>query len=57
MKIQSWHAHPSCFMEKVSDTECKLERDHPYYAQVQGQLGVTGAKWCDYRVYWKGDLH
>ena len=36
------------FMEKVSDMECKLKRDHPYYAQVQGQLGVTGAKWCDF---------
>ena len=39
---------PTFFMEKVSDTECKLKRDHPYYAQVQGQLGVTGAKWCDF---------
>ena len=38
-------------MEKVSDTECKLKRDHPYYAQVQGQLGFTGAKWCDFIVH------
>ena len=37
---------PAFFMEKVSDTECKLKRDHPYYAQVQGQLGITRAKWC-----------
>ena len=42
---------PTCFMEKVSDTKCKLKRDHPYYAQAQGQLGVTGAKWCDFIVY------
>ena len=39
---------PTFFMEKVSDMECKLKRDHPYYAQVQGQLGVTGAKWYDF---------
>ena len=38
-------------MEKVSDTEYKLKRDHSYYAQAQGQLGVTGAKWCDFIVY------
>ena len=42
---------PTFFMENVSDTECKLMRDHQYYAQVQGQLGVTGAKWCDFIVY------
>ena len=42
---------PTFFMEKVSDTECKVKRDHPYYAQVQGQLGVAGAKWCDFIVY------
>lgn len=24
---------------------------HSYYAQVQGQMGVTGAKWCDFIVY------
>ena len=22
-----------------------------YYAQVQGQIGVTGAKWCDFITY------
>lgn len=32
---------PTFFMEKVSDTKCKLKRDHPYYAQVQAQLGIT----------------
>ena len=39
------------FMEKVDDTQCRLKRDHAYYAQVQGQMGVTGAKWCDFIVY------
>lgn len=24
---------------------------HQYYYQVQGQLGITGAKWCDFVVY------
>ena len=39
------------FMEKISDTECRLKRNHPYYAQGQGQLGVSGPKWCDFIVY------
>ena len=39
------------FMEKISDTQCRLKRNHAYYAQVQGQMGVTGAKWCDFIVY------
>lgn len=38
-------------MEKTSDTQCRLKESHPYYAQVQGQMGVTGAMWCDFIVY------
>ena len=33
--------------------QCKLKRDHAYFAQVQGQMGVTGASWCDFIVYTK----
>ena len=39
------------FMEKVDDKHCRLKRDHAYYAQLQGQMGVSGAKWCDFIVY------
>ena len=28
-----------------------LKDSHPYYAQVQGQMGVTQRKWCDFIVY------
>jgi hypothetical protein len=28
-----------------------LKKDHEYYAQVQGQLGVCGATYCDFVVY------
>lgn len=34
-----------------SNGKCKLKEDHAYYAQVQGQMGITGAKWCDFVVY------
>ena len=39
------------FMEKASDSQCSLKKTHPYYAQIQGQMGITGAKWCDFIVY------
>ena len=30
---------PTFFMEKVSDTDCKLKRDHPYYAKSSRTIG------------------
>ena len=38
------------FMEEV-DGKPKLKRTHKYYSQVQGLMGVTGAKWRDFVVY------
>ena len=35
------------------DGQCKLKITHPYYAQVQGQMRITGTKWCDFVVYTK----
>ncbi len=29
----------------------KLRKEHLYYSQVQGQMGVTKRKWCDFIVY------
>ena len=39
------------FMKQTGDRECKLKDDHPYYAQVQGKMALTGAKWFDFIVY------
>ena len=39
------------FMEQIGACKCKLKEDHQYYAQVQGQMAVTGARWCDFIVY------
>ena len=41
---------PSFFCETISG-HCKLKRNHAYYTQVQGQMGVSGASWCDYYLY------
>ena len=33
------------------DGHLRLKRDHEYFAQVQGQLVSSGAKWCDFVLY------
>ena len=48
---------PGFFMEKISDSQCRLKRDHAYYMQVQGQMGITGAQWCDFIVYTSKGLY
>lgn len=35
------------------DGQLSLKRNHPYFWQVQGQMAVTNAKWCDF-VVWLG---
>ena len=42
---------PDFFMEKIDENHCRLKRNHGYYTQVQGQMGITGAKWCNFIVY------
>lgn len=29
----------------------ELKKTHGYYYQVQGQMGVTGKKWCNFVVW------
>ena len=43
---------PTLCCEAVN-RQCKLKRDHAYFVQVQGQMGVTGASWCDFIIYTK----
>jgi len=44
------HPTSSC---KAVNGQCKVKRDHVYFAQVQGQMGVTGASQCDFIIYTK----
>ena len=42
----------SSFYLGISDTnEFVLRKDSSYYYQVQGQMAITGSKWCDFIVY------
>ena len=42
-----------CELEMNSDGQERLrsKRGHPYYAQVQGQMAITGRKWCNFIIY------
>jgi len=43
-------SHENFCLENVNG-QPKLKHNHCYYTQVQGQMGVTGARWCDFVVY------
>ena len=46
---------PKFCLENENGT-LKLKIKHDYYDQVQGQMGLTGAAWCDFIVYTRKGL-
>ena len=48
--VQAAEKLPSFFC-KVVNGNLSLKKNHNYYFQVQGQLVITHAKWCDFCVY------
>ena len=39
-----------------SGSNWKLKHSHQYCCQVQGQMAITGRKWCDFVVYTEQDI-
>ena len=39
------------FMRRGEDGLLYLPTNHPYYAQVQGEMAVFSVEWCDFVVY------
>ena len=39
------------FCKLTNDRSLQLKRNHEYYFQVQGQLGITRRPWCDFVVW------
>ncbi|XP_070562483.1 uncharacterized protein [Ptychodera flava] len=31
--------------------DVQMKKNHQYYAQIQGQMAIVGAKWCDLMIY------
>ena len=50
--LEQASADPTFYLEKIGD-KFYLKRGHSsgYYKQVQGQLAITGMKWCDLFVF------
>ena len=46
---------PTFFCELINDKPA-LKREHQYYYQIQGQLGITGLHWCDFVVLFQKGL-
>ena len=42
---------------KVVRDKLQLHHSHQYYEQCMGQMGLTGAKWCDFYVWGENDCH
>lgn len=40
----------------LSNGHCTLKENHTYYAHVQGQIAITGTKWCEFVVYTKKEM-
>eukprot|EP00118_Oscarella_pearsei_P014819 m.129683 g.129683 ORF g.129683 m.129683 type:complete len:566 (+) comp37985_c0_seq1:73-1770(+) len=45
------------FLIVTTDGNICLKRQHAYYYQVLGQMGVAERKWCDFTVWTKNDIH
>lgn len=39
------------FFCKLQSGKVTLQKNHKYYYQIQGALGITGRKWCDFVVW------
>ena len=40
-----------------NDDSFHLKSTYMYYHQIQGQMGITGLKWCDLIIYCEDDIH
>ena len=43
-------------MQRGEDRILHLPTNHPYYAQVQGEMAIFNVEWCDFVVYSKGTV-
>ena len=45
------------FWSNLENGQIKLKENHPYYSQVQGQMGVGMRLWCDFVTYTQKGIH
>ncbi|KAL1252626.1 hypothetical protein QQF64_017319 [Cirrhinus molitorella] len=56
MKCPNAQSYIDCGYLTVQQGQHKLKESHAYYWQVQGQLLVTGMKWCDFVICANNDM-
>ncbi|KAL5010353.1 hypothetical protein ScPMuIL_012658 [Solemya velum] len=44
-------AKDKTFCCEIIGNKIQLKKNHAYYYQIQGQLAITGRKWCDFFVW------
>lgn len=44
-------AKDKTFCCEIVENQTRLKRNHSYYYQIQGQLAITGRKWCDFFIW------
>ncbi|XP_073708315.1 uncharacterized protein [Garra rufa] len=56
VKCPNVKSYVDCAYLRVSSGVLELKQSHSYYWQVQGQLLISGLKWCDFVVYTEDDM-
>lgn len=56
VKCPNLRSYVDCSYLRVSGGVLQLKQSHTYYWQVQGQLLISGLKWCDFVVYTEDDM-
>jgi len=46
----------SFYCDIDDNSNVKLKSNHRYYSQIQGQMGISGFKQCDFVIYTNNDL-
>ena len=55
--VDAAHYSKEKFSSQIVGNKLVLKKDSAHMVQVQAQLGITGAKWCDYIIYTFKGLH
>lgn len=57
MKCSNSDSVTNLFYFTLRNNTYKLKTTHKYYYQIMGQMGITGALWCDLFIRCKDDYH
>lgn len=56
MTVQEACSNSKPFYCETVDGAIKLKKNHQYYYQVQGAMGIVGVEWCDFIIWTTKDM-